>query len=664
MPAALLLFAGAALLRAADTTDYVILNHGRPAGEMRVIATGDSVTVRYGYQDRQRGPHFESRYLLASDGSVRRMEYRGQSGTMVPAAASEWYERTGDSARWVSVSDSGRVKYVSGAVYRLGSTTPYDDAMLARALMRLPQRSAPLLPEGTAKLEIVADTSITVHGTPRRLRLAMLDVGGTEPGGVWLDDRGDAFASDAGWFIAVRKGAEDALPALKAIEAVYHAKRSAALAATLAPATASALVIRNGDLFDSERGSIVKNTTVVIRGDRIVAVGPASSTPTPAGATVIDATGKTVMPGMWDMHTHLGIGGETSNGAMQLAAGLTTVRDVASDIDEATSQRARAVQGTLLKPRLILAGFIEGPGKWAGPTSVLVRTEDEARAWVARYDSLGYRQIKLYNLVHPDLVPTIAEEAHRRGMRLSGHVPRGLTVPDAIRLGFDEINHSAFLFSTFFQDSLYVPTMRAYSSVAAAVAPTFDVNAPQMTTLIGFLRERGTVIDGTFNIWGAETALADGADPVLGPTVSWLPPAMQRRFGRGAPGTPQETARAEASAANYRRLLKRLYDAGITLVAGTDNTAGLSFHGELEIYERAGIPAPAVLQIATIIPARVMKDDANYGSVSVGKIADLVIVDGHPAQHVRDLRRTEQVVRAGKVYRARDLYAAAGITQK
>ena len=128
---------------------------------------------------------------------------------------------------------------------------------------------------------------------------------------------------------------------------------------------------------------------------------------------------------------------------------------------------------------------------WAGPTEVLVRTEDEARAWVARYDSLGYKQIKLYNLMHPDLVPTIAEEAHKRGMRLSGHIPRGLTIQAAVTLGFDEFQHSAFLFSTFFQDSLYVPTMRAYSSVAAAVAPTFDVNAPQVTQLISFLRDHG-----------------------------------------------------------------------------------------------------------------------------------------------------------------------------
>ena len=118
------------------------------------------------------------------------------------------------------------------------------------------------------------------------------------------------------------------------------------------------------------------------------------------------------------------------------------------------------------------------------------------------------------------------------------------------------------------------------------------------------------------------------------------------------------------SSANYRRYLKRLYDAGVTLVAGTDNFEGLSYQGELEIYERAGIPAAAVLQIATIVPARVMKDTANYGSIAVGKVADLAIVAGKPHEHITDLRKTERVVRAGRVYRSRDLYMATGITPK
>ena len=304
---------------------------------------------------------------------------------------------------------------------------------------------------------------------------------------------------------------------------------------------------------------------------------------------------------------------------------------------------------------------MEGPGLWAGPSGTLVRTEDEARRWIARYDSMGYTQIKLYNLIHPDLVPVIAEETHKRGMRLSGHVVRGLSTQAAVSLGYDEINHIAFLVSTFYPESLYLPRMRAYSQVAARVLPTFDVDAPRVTELIDFLRSHHTVVDPTLGAFHSGTRLPDGSHPVMGRTIAWLPPVLQRDY-LAAPSSPEDVARARAGDMNYARIVKRLYDAGVTIVAGTDFPLGLPLQGELEIYERAGIPAPAVLQIATITAARVMKQDKDYGSISVGKVADLVIIDGKPAERISDIRRTVQVVRAGRVYRTRDLFAAAHVT--
>jgi imidazolonepropionase-like amidohydrolase len=251
---------------------------------------------------------------------------------------------------------------------------------------------------------------------------------------------------------------------------------------------------------------------------------------------------------------------------------------------------------------------------------------------------MGYKQIKVYNLVHPDLIPTIVAEAHRRGMRVSGHIPRGLSVPAAIELGFDEVNHAAFLFSTFYQDSLYMPTMRAYSLVATTVAPNIDVDGAPMTALIADLKRHNTVIDGTFSVWviGAGTGVAQAV-------------------GGGLPSNVQKAD------SNYMRLLRRLYDGGVTLVAGTDAFGSSSYNTELELYEKAGIPAPAVLQIATIGSARVMKQDRDYGSLSVGKVADIIVVGGKPAEHVADLRKVEQVLRAGRLYDVHDLKVATGL---
>jgi imidazolonepropionase-like amidohydrolase len=246
-----------------------------------------------------------------------------------------------------------------------------------------------------------------------------------------------------------------------------------------------------------------------------------------------------------------------------------------------------------------------------------------ARAWVTKYAANGYKQIKLYNLVHPDLVPIISAEAKKHGMLLSGHIPRGMSIEAAVALGYDEIQHAAFLFSNFFPDSLYLPTMRAYSQVATAVAPTFDVNSASMTKLLEFLKARGTAIDGTFNLW------IGGGGAIV---------------GAGGSNNQQKADSA------YMQLIRRLYAFGIPLIAGTDNSSGSTFRRELEMYELAGIPAPRVLQIATIDAARFMKESADYGSISVGKVADLIIVNGKPSEKISELAKIETVLRAGRRY--------------
>ena len=634
----------AAATIAADTTPYIVLNHGRPAGEMLVIRDGESVTVHYRHVDRNRGQRVENRYRITADGRILAGESR-PVGLIdgVPGEIADRFEIVRDSVRWGGGrGQPGAAPVSPDAWYRMRAAgTPYETALLAAFLTRQPGQTAKLLPSGTARLEVVADTTITIRGARQRARLAMIHSGGSVPNAVWIDDRGDLIASEVGWFMTVRPGVEPVLSVLRAKELAYRNAQGAELARRLAPRPASALVIRNGDVFDAERGVMRPRTTVVVRGDRIVAVGPADSVQTPAGATVIDATGKTVVPGLWEMHGHLQHTSQSTGSPMQLSLGITTVRDLAADLDVAVSHRDRAANGTILSPREILAGFLEGPGAWAGPSEALARTEDEARAWVARYDSLGYKQIKLYNIIHPDLVPTISAAVHKRGMRLSGHVPRGLSVPAAVRLGFDEINHAAFLFSTFYQDSLYVPTMRAYSAVATAVAPNIDVESREMTSMIELFKERGTVIDGTFSLWIQE-----------GPAG-----------GRGG-GAPQPVNPNVAKAnANYLRLIKRLYDAGVTMVAGTDNSTSSSYHTELELYERAGVPAAQVLQMATIVSARVMKDDKDYGSITPGKVADLVIIDGRPAERIADLRNVNRVIRAGRAYVPQEIVTALRGTQ-
>lgn len=654
----IMLLGAALLLWAVDTTDYVVLNHGRPAGSMRVIRSGDSVQVRFGYQDRQRGPDLEATYRFGPDSSVVLRVVRSRSRiTAAPMREVERVTVMNGRLTWRAGGDTGSVAASAGAVHLSSAEHPWELGQLARALLATPTKSRPIAQGGTARVRVVADTTLMAGTAPQRARLVALDVASLGEEFVWLDDQGEVLASDAGWFITVRRGREALLPALRAIERAALARASAAQAARLAPRAGSAVAIRDGDVFDSERGVLVPKQTIVIQGERITAVGPSAEVRIPAGATVIDARGKTVIPGLWDMHTHFFASSERTNGLLHLASGVTTVRDLAADTDDAVSARTRAANGTLLYPRLILGGFLEGPGAWAGPSDVLVRTEADAAEWVARYDSLGYRQVKLYNLVHPDLVPTIVAAAKKRGMRVSGHIPRGLTIENAVTLGFDEVQHAAFLMSTFYQDSLYVPRMRAYSSVAQAVVDRFDPDAPRVTALLSFLKQRGTSYDPTLNVYQTGGVLPDGTHPVYGPVPAWMPPTAKRAYAAG----PVDSVGVRARQV-YGRLVYRLWEAGIPVVPGTDNLAGVALIGELEAYARAGIPAPAVLQLATIGAARVMGEAQQFGSIAVGKVADLSVVDGRPTERIQDLRRMDTVIRGGRWYRARDLLQAASLT--
>jgi hypothetical protein len=629
---------------------------GYAVGEMVVVRTADSVVVRYHHDRRSEtgGQRWETRYRLSAEGQVLAAESRPVGLDGVAAEPTDRFEIAGKEATWTRTgggrgrvatgTGTGRVPANASTFYRLNAGTPFDDALLTSFLLRQPQQTARLLPDGTiARVEVVADTVVDTRAGNERVRLAMIHgvspptedpraARDSAPRAVWLDERGALFATGGTRPVTARTGVspETVLPVLYSIENRYRNAQGEAVARRLMKHVDGPLVIRNGNVFDSERGVVLPDTTVVIEGQRISAVGPVAVVPVPAGASVIDATGKTVMPGMWEMHGHVGNTTQSAGGLTMLAVGLTTVRSVGSNPEAAESLRDRVDAGLLVSPRVLLSGFMEGLGRWASRNTAIVGTEEEALAWVARFDAAGYRQIKLYNLIHPRLVPIIADEAHRRGMRVSGHVPRGLSVPAAVQIGLDEINHAPFLFSTFFQDRHYVPTWRPYSSVAAEVAPTFDVDGPAMTELIDLLRKHRTVIDGTFNLW-----------------------MSGELTGQGTPASR-----------NYKRLLKRLYDASVTLVAGTDNGQGVVYNTELELYEHAGIPAPAVLQIATVVAARVMGDDDEYGSIAPGKVADILIVGGRPAERVADLRKIEHVIRAGRVYDPQELRAIAGGTDK
>lgn len=419
---------------------YTYITVDRPSGEAEVRIEPDGRRIgHFTFNDRGRGPDVHATLSLDRAGAPRSLRTTGHDYLKAPV--DERLDDDNGTLRWQSTSEHGQAPAGTGWYSPLedAGTT---DAPLVQALLRAPDHRVALLPAGEARIEDVTPREIEIAGVKHRLRRIAISGFGFQPGLMWLDDRDEMFARVSSWSSLIRAGAESAIPALLADDQAWRAARSAKLAAELAHRPpAAGLAITHARLYDSERRTIVPDATVVVVGDRITAVGGAA-TPVPAGARVIDAHGRTLLPGLWDMHVHLSGGA----GTLLLAAGVTAVRDLGNDMADLAARVARFDAGTELGPRVLRAGLIDGPGKFAAPTGVLAATAEQATAAVTRFADAGYAQIKIYSSVDPKLVPVIAAAAHARGLRVSGHIPNGMNAAEAVEGGYDEIQHANFLF--------------------------------------------------------------------------------------------------------------------------------------------------------------------------------------------------------------------------
>src|SRR5262245_12279371 len=557
----------------------------------------------------------------------------------------EWKE---GRAVWKNGSEKEDRQVKEPAFYLSLNGPPQETELLAKALLAAPGGRLTVLPAGEARIEKVSSLQVKdAGGNARAVDLYSISGLGFTPNYVWLDGERNLFASVGGWVALFREGWDAAVPELRKVQDAAVAARYKDLAMKLTHHPVGWLAIRHARLFDPETKTVRPEMTVVVSGNRIQTVGPDAEVQVPSEAEVVDAKGKMLMPGLWDMHTHLG----EDQGLMHLAAGVTSVRDLANDTDQLLDLRKRWDAGDAIGPRVLMAGFIDGPGPYAGPTKVLVDTEEEALAAVDNYAKLGYVQIKLYSSLDPKLVPAIVRRAHQLGLRVSGHIPNGMTAEEAVRAGFDEIQHVNFLFLNFLPPEIDTRTPARFTEVAKHAAE-LDLNSERVRSFIGLLKERGTVSDPTLVAFeGMFTGRADQLDPSLAMVADRFPAQVRRALYGGGLNPPADLVqRYRDSYRAMQNLVKALYDAGVTIVAGTDAMAGFAYHRELELYVDSGIPASDVLRIATLGAARVMKRDGESGSLAAGKLADMILVDGDPTKNISDIRRVVLTVKDGAVY--------------
>jgi imidazolonepropionase-like amidohydrolase len=295
----------------------------------------------------------------------------------------------------------------------------------------------------------------------------------------------------------------------------------------------------------------------------------------------------------------------------------------------------------------------------------LVSTPDEMRAAIGEYARHGYRQIKLYSSLDPRLVPVAADEAHRLGLRLSGHVPAGMTMSQAVEGGYDEVHHLNFAALNFMGPEINAKTNGITRITAIAEhAAELDLDSAKALQFLELLRSKGTVVDPTMSLYENHlTGRSGRATPNLKAVIDRLPPVVRRAsFGAGLARTDAEELRNAKAYRKMQALLRKLHEAGVILVPGTDDMAGFTYLRELELYAEAGIAPADVLYMATLGSARVLGREAELGSVDVGKLADMVLIDGDPTRSMSEVRKTALVIKDGAIFDPAALLREAGVS--
>jgi hypothetical protein len=642
-------------LSARQHTDKILIQ-GNPAGTQTVKLEPDgTVRAEYSFNDRGRGDHITASWKL--DGAGVPIEYDGRGNDYMKTPIEEHFEIKGSRASWKNRSEKGE-QAVSGEAFYLPMNAPPEFfGVLTRALLKAPNHKLPLLPAGEAELEKLG--KVTLGNTEfREYRITGL---GFSPQTIWLDHHG-ASASVSSWFSVVPDGFESSIPRLRDHQQKTDAAWSEHIARALAHTPRGDLVIRNASLFDPRDLHVTPGTSVVVSGKRIVRVGPDADIKPSANAEIMDAHGRFLMPGLWDNHQHF----SDNDGALDLANGVTSARDMANDTDTFLERVARFDNGSELGPRVLKAGIIDGTGEFAGPTKMRVDTADQAIQDVDWYADHSYAQIKIYSSIKPELVPIIADRAHARGLRVSGHVPALMSARQFVEGGADEIQHLNFIVLNFlFPEVKETRNPNRFTKVAER-AREFTPDKPEVRDFINFLKDHHTVLDPTMNVFEAMFCGDPGAiTPGLEEIVPRFPPQVRRAMLSGALEVPpdKQAAYHEAFPAMLR-LLKAIYDAGVTIIPGTDALAGYKLHHELELYVRAGIAPAEILRMATWTPALVMGVNKDRGVIAPGKLADMILVDGDPTKDIRDINKITTVIKGGKVYDPVAIEKALGISPR
>lgn len=565
-------------------------------------------------------------------------------------------------ARWKTSVDEGSAPIGDKRYSNYGGPWIAGEQDIA-ALVAAGDKGIDLLPSGHMSLALGESVPISGPEGPKTVRLAFIKGAGFAPNPIWLDadNKLFGFAGGMGVLPAGYEGAREKLKNVQeaaTAELVRHVSRG-----FLAKANATPTLIDNVKIFDAVAGRYESNRAVLVADGKIKAVGRAGNINAPAGATVIDGAGKTLVPGLWDAHLH--VGGDDWNLIQNIATGTLNYRSPGSLIDDAQSIAKRRVAGDLLAPDGKVSIIVDRKDPLAAQGALTVSSLEETLAAVRKIKAAGMWGVKFYTSMTPEWIAPAAKLAHQLGLHVHGHIPAGMRPLEAVRAGYDEITHINFIMMQAMPQSVVdKANTAARIEGPAKYGKDVDLASPEMQAFYVELAKRGTYVDPTVVVWeGSLTSDGSSISPAYAPFAKVAPPLVARGWKIGGyplfDGLTRDDFRK--SYAKLVELTGRLHKAGVRVVAGTDGY-GLELVRELELYRTAGLTNAEAMQSATIVPARMTGMDKKTGSITVGKDADLLLVDGDVEQDIGNLRHVRTVILDGYRLDGDKLREASGLS--
>jgi len=642
----------------AQTQEYRVLTQNRDIGHLKLDRQGQTIAVDYDFKQNGRGPTIKEQVTLDKDGAPVSWTITGR--TTFGNAVNESFKRTATQVSWRDLSGPGSLKGKDlPKYYAAQNGSPLDVALLAKALLADADRTMPVAPGGTARLTERARNSF--DGPDGKLEVITYELSGLSlnPTYITLDAKGDLFALATAGFLIARKGYERvADEPLRKLSEKLASDRFAQLQAENAKKFAGPVRIRNVRVFDPRAKALSALSDVVVSGSRISGVVPAGSPATP-GETAIEGEGGTLVPGLFEMHGHMG----QEDALMNVLAGITTVRDMGNRNDVLDILVDRIGKGEVAGPRIVRSGFIEGKSPFSSATGKLVASEAEAIEAVRWYAARGYNQAKLYNSMDPKWAPAVVGEAKRLGLRVSGHVPAFSSADEMIAAGFDEITHVNQLMLGWVLNP-GEDTRTLFRFTAQARFPALDLKSDKVTKTLEAMVAKNVSHEPTIAIHELGLTALDGVpNPGAIDYIAHMPPAEQRQLKQALFGadTPKQRADYIAAFAKIKDTLAEMHRRGIMLIPGTDLGGGFTYHRELELFGQLGMSPADVLTRATLDMARYLGQDQALGSIERGKLADFFLVPGDPTKDLKAIKTIRMVSRGGTVYFPDEVYTKLGI---